>query len=324
LTDYSVNPFALGQIVALGCVEVMGRSIVERIADHLLVGGVEHLTVVATNFSSEVIAGLVQRGAEVMVAEGDEEVRRHVIRKMSEYRENGIRIVVVLKLDSYVEFDLDDLLQFHEEHCHSVTRAFDRHDAINLWVMDTDAADHHDPKTWPLLEGGRYARCRYTNRLRHVRDLRKLVVDSFAGRCSIRPCGTEVRPGVWVDDNATVHRRARVVAPAYIGKRTKVQATALITRSSSLERDCEIGSGTVVEDACVLPNTYVGRWLDVSHAVVDGGTLSDLRANITVEIVDGALMARAACANRRGWFSGSEHANVVKRLSGFVKKTLSS
>jgi hypothetical protein len=52
--------------------------------------------------------------------------------------------------------------------------------------------------------------------------------------------------------------------------------------------------------------------------------LVDLRANVSVEIFDSALMARAACANRRGWFNGSEHANVIQRLGGLVKKTLSS
>jgi hypothetical protein len=43
-----------------------------------------------------------------------------------------------------------------------------------------------------------------------------------------------------------------------------------------------------------------------------------------VEIVDSALVARAACADHRGWFTGIERANVVKRLGGFVKKTFSS
>ena len=39
----------------------------------------------------------------------------------------------------------------------------------------------------------------------------------------MRPSGVEVRAGIWIEDGADVHRRARIVAPAYIGSGSKVR-----------------------------------------------------------------------------------------------------
>jgi NDP-sugar pyrophosphorylase family protein len=123
-------------------------------------------------------------------------------------------------------------------------------------------------------------------------------------------------------EQAHVHREARVVAPAYIGRRAKVNAAGLVTRSSSLERDCEVGEATVVEDASILADTHLGRWLDVSHAVVDGNTFVDLRSEVAVEIADGALVGRTKASESRLWLGESEHLTFVKRVSGRVKKAL--
>jgi hypothetical protein len=71
----------------------------------------------------------------------------------------------------------------------------------------------------------------------------------------------------------------------------KVQANALITRCSNLERGCEVGYGTVVEDASILRDTCLGTGLDVTHAVVWGRNLLNLRHNVALEINDPKLLS---------------------------------
>jgi NDP-sugar pyrophosphorylase family protein len=106
----------------------------------------------------------------------------------------------------------------------------------------------------------------------------------------MRPWGVEVKPGIWVDEGAEIHRRARIVAPAYIGRASKVSEDTLITRCSSIERDCYVDYGTVIEDSSILPNTHIGIWLDVCHAVASGNKLLSLGRNVTLEVSDRSIM----------------------------------
>jgi len=113
-----------------------------------------------------------------------------------------------------------------------------------------------------------------------------LVVDALTSRCSLRPQGIEVRPGVWLDEGARVHRDARIVSPAFIGRGASIAEQCLITRCSSVESNCQIDYGTVVEDSSILSNTYVGIGLDLSHSIVDGSNLLNLERGVTLEIAD--------------------------------------
>jgi hypothetical protein len=46
----------------------------------------------------------------------------------------------------------------------------------------------------------------------------------------------------------------------------------------------------VVEDSSVLANTYVGIGLELSHSIVDGGSLLNLHRGVLIEIADSAVM----------------------------------
>jgi NDP-sugar pyrophosphorylase family protein len=102
----------------------------------------------------------------------------------------------------------------------------------------------------------------------------------------MRPPGKEIRPGVWVEPGAQIHRRARIIAPAYIGRGAEVREDTLITRSSNLESSCYIDYGTVIEDSSILTNSYIGIWLDVSRAVVKGNKLANVGRNVVLNISD--------------------------------------
>jgi len=306
----------------LPCLEILGRSMLARTIETLRDAGVSPITLVGTEEIAQ-RTGVLPGDAEICLVSNSEDALRLAATKMADHFAGGAGTVLVQKMGAYIEFNLADMLKFHEEQGSSICRAADSGGPLDLWIIDEEAAswagasldwDGH-PVHW-------YRGCHYINRLRSVRELRRLVVDVLHSRCAVRPVGTEVRPGVWMDEQAHVHREARVVSPAYIGRRAKVQASALITRSSSLERDCEVGEATVVEDSSILPETNLGRWLDVSHAVVDGNTFVDLRSEVAVEIADSALVGRAKSSGTPIWQGEGGHSKFVQRMSGRMKALL--
>jgi hypothetical protein len=192
----------------------------------------------------------------------------------------------------YAETDLLDFVYFHREARKGVTRAFDHEGPLNLWVVDCTNYSRFDLEKMgaPDADRASYFVAGYVRRLLHPGDLRAIIADSLRGVCMMRPCGQEVRPGIWVDEGAEIDRRARIVAPAYIGCNTKVREDALVTRCSSIERDCCIDFGTIVEDSSILANTRVGIWLDVRHAVASGNKLMSLKHDVLLEIADPNVM----------------------------------
>ena len=211
--------------------------------------------------------------------------------------QRGIDTVLVAELGAYVELDLPSALRFHQASAQTVTPICDAQGSLSYWIVDAArvlaSADFSFLSQDEKLIDSRaaYQVKGYVNRLAGPRDFRRLVIDAFLGRCSITPSGREVKPGVWLDSGAHVHKTARLVAPCYIGSNARVRRGAVITRFSNLERNCEIGEGSLVFDTSLLPYTMVGRGLDISTAVVDRFDLADLVRNVTVHIQDPNLIS---------------------------------
>jgi mannose-1-phosphate guanylyltransferase len=113
-----------------------------------------------------------------------------------------------------------------------------------------------------------------------VGNLREYIrgnADALAGRVNVEIPGTEVRPGVWVDDGSPVVSSVRIEPPVAIG------------------RDCEIGAEVVIEGPTVIgdgsilgPGAYVARALLLQHSRVPSGAV----------VVDGIVGQRAADPSR--------------------------
>jgi len=91
-------------------------------------------------------------------------------------------------------------------------------------------------------------------------------------------------------EGAQIERSARMVAPAFIGRDAHISAECLVTRGSNVESNSRVDFGTAVEDSSILSDSYVGIGLDLSHSIVDGHNLLNLRHNVTLEITDPVVM----------------------------------
>jgi len=117
-----------------------------------------------------------------------------------------------------------------------------------------------------------------------------------------------------MEEGAQVERGARVVAPAYIGRGVTIADECLITRGSNVESNSLIDFGTVIEDSSILPDTYVGIGLDLSHSVVDGSEVLNLQHGVRLRITDPVVVRRNA--PHRNSQNGVELSEVILSARG--------
>jgi NDP-sugar pyrophosphorylase family protein len=284
--------------VSGGCLEILGRSVLELTVIRLRQAGIKTISVIAEAGS---LPFWPARDLEIIAARQSSDHWPRAMRKLRDYASHGIEDVLVMELGAYAECDFGEALQFHRSVQSTLTQLQDSQQPLDFWIvkagaMRTAALEYSLPFGLDKMLGpaAPFPIKGYVNRLADARDLRKLVVDAFLGHCTIRPRGREVRPGVWMDDGARPHRSARIVAPAYLGHAVKLEPSSVIARFSNVERNCRVGEGTVVESASVLSHTALGRGLDVSQAVVHGNEFVDLARNLVIRIDDPNLLRDTA------------------------------
>ena len=268
----------------LGCVEILGRSVFDRILDALQRSDFDRVIVLADDVNASP-AEINQDGPS---SSRLQDPWGQVALELQACKDAGVGTVVLIRASAYAEINVADLLQCHREEKSFITRACSDARPLDVWVIDASRLDSSQALV-PLLTSDEcvvYPVNGYVNFLDSPRDLRRLVVDSFNNTCHLRPEGREVRPGVWINEGVEVHRGARIVAPAFLGRGACIEDQCLITRCSNVEANSHIDYGTVIEDSMVLPNTYVGIGLDISHSIVHGNTLLNLEREVNLQISD--------------------------------------
>jgi NDP-sugar pyrophosphorylase family protein len=294
-TDWSVAPSSSGHpLVSLACVELFGQSVLERTVARFKKAGLRNISVIA---ASNCISFHETSDVRIAIQRPAEDRWANVKRALLKDVQRGIETVLIAELGAYVEVDLPAALQFHRAKAQPVTPIHDDMGSLAYWIVDAAHVLSNPDSFFPFDEDQivnaavSYKVQGYVNRLEDPRDFRRLVVDAFLGRCSIAPAGREVKPGLWIDEGARLHKTARLVAPCYIGRNTRVQAGAVITRCSNVERNCSVSEGSLVSDASLLPHTMIGRGLDVSAALVNGNDFIDLGRGISFRIEDPNLIS---------------------------------
>ncbi len=281
---------------------VLGRTVVEHVVDRLARAGVDGTTVVSQTIPAAYLRPAQRSGIRWLQPGPNGDVWRTAETVFSDFAQAGADIVLALRLGPYAELDIDRLVQFHFDQHNRVTAVDDEDGPLDAFVISAsrrnDAAFlfRHKLASFRTSCGRFPFRGGYVNRLFDTHDLRRLATDAFAQRNTLVPAGTQIKPGVWVEDGARIHRGARVLAPAFIGARSKIRAAVVLTRGAVIEHHSEIDCGTVVEDATVLPYTYIGAGLDLAHAVAGFQRMTHLTRGVSVEINDPKLVGTAPTA----------------------------
>lgn len=274
----------------LACFEILGRSVLERSIDQLRHAGMRGIIVLIDR--SFVSAPDLTQVANDYPLTWVDNPWQAAAQMLKPYQECGIDQVFILRAGPYVEVDLTDLAGVHGEQGLPLTRCYSGESALDVWIGSTEhAARYEDLREFlEASEQSEYAVTGYVNRLQSAGDVRRLVIDALTGRCQLRACGSETRPGVWMEEGAQVHRGARIVAPVFLGRYSRIEQQCLITRCSNIESNCLIDYGTVIEDSSVLANSCIGIGLDISHSVVNGSSLVNLEHEVSLEIRDPGMI----------------------------------
>jgi hypothetical protein len=279
--------------VPISLLPVLGKPVLHHVIDRLRGFSVDAVTVVSDVSSSPFARDAARPGLKWISATG-EELWRAAENVFSDYAQSGAELVLLLRLGPYAELDLEELVQFHLDSRQRVSCVIGPNGPLDACVISAsrrnDAAYllRHQLAEFRSPPGQFFFRG-YMNRLADAHDLRRLTLDGLLLRCAVVPSGRQAKPGVWVEDGARIHRAARVLAPAFIGARTRIRAAAVITRCTAVEHHCEVDCGTVVENSTLLPYTYLGAGLDVTHSVVGLKRVVHLRRNVEVEFEDPKL-----------------------------------
>jgi carbonic anhydrase/acetyltransferase-like protein (isoleucine patch superfamily) len=216
---------------------------------------------------------------------------------LARFARQGIERLLVIKLKSYAEMDLADLLRFHCESRNPVTEAQDARGQLGVCLLDHLALQATGEKyqfSCAPTDSGRtpYQFRGYAKRILSARERQELVGDALTGACALRPLGTQIREQVWIGDGADLASSVRVIGPTYIGARTIVRAGAIIGPFASVEHDCVVDCGTTVQRSTVLPHTYLAPGILIRHGIVDGGQLEDLDWGTVADLQPAGLGGR--------------------------------
>jgi hypothetical protein len=283
--------------VPMAFADVLGKPVIFRVVENLKSNDVNSVTVITDAAAKGWPTGTATHGTWVQTP--TDQLWRTVEQTFADASQAGAELVLLVRLGVYAELNYSDLLQYHFGRRTHVTCVVDQAGhSLDIYAISgsrrNEAAFLIRHQLREFRSGCRfYSFNGYVNPLATPLDLRNLAIDALMQRTHIQPEGEQIKPGVWVGRGAQIHRRARVLSPAYIGPGSRVRAAAVITRCTALEHHSVVDCGTVVENVTTLPYTYLGAGLDVTHSVVGHSRLWNLKRNVEVEFADARLIGEA-------------------------------
>lgn len=278
--------------IPIALLDILGRSILLRTIDRLRAAGVREIAVLS---GVEPLPPRPPSDLCKFSVHGQDRFWGEALRQVRRLAQQS-ECVMVLRLGPWAEVDYAAMVRQHRNGGSALTQAYSpAAGPIEMFVISSSSmseaaalmrGEMRDERIQPAL----HETAGYVNALSTPADIRKLVLDSFAGDAAVPPYGQELRPGVWVGRKARIHREARLLAPAFIGAFCNVHRDAVVTRGSSMEHHSELDRGTVVDNSSLLPYTRVAAGLDVTQSVVGFGQVHSLEHQVAVDVEDTQLI----------------------------------
>jgi hypothetical protein len=104
----------------------------------------------------------------------------------------------------------------------------------------------------------------------------------------------ETVPAGWIGPQARVHPKATLRPPFWIGARAEIGAECVIGPDALVGAECVLDGNAQVEEAFVLPGTYLGRNTRLHLALAQGGILVDVKRGCRVDIRETFILGSVA------------------------------
>jgi len=120
--------------------------------------------------------------------------------------------------------------------------------------------------------------------------------------------GRETEPGIWMARHVRVHPLARLVPPVYIGENCRVGLGVRLGPHAVVGDGCVLDRRCTVQNALILPGSYVGEALELADVIVDRNRLVNVRFGVAVTVADDFILG--SLGERR----------IEKRLMSFASR----
>jgi len=97
----------------------------------------------------------------------------------------------------------------------------------------------------------------YWSDVGHLREYLRGNADALAGRVAVEVPGQEIRPGVWVEEEAQIAPSARLEAPVLVGKGCVIGDEAIVEGPCVLGEECMVGARARLSRCVLLPRVTV-------------------------------------------------------------------
>jgi hypothetical protein len=216
---------------------------------------------------------------------------------MFDWVKEGVEQILLILLGSYAEVDLLDVVRFHQQGQHRITRVFDPLGPLGISLLNRHAVlkSYSADNTFAPPEpehSTRYDFLGYAVRLSSPAAYRKLVEDALEGRCAVKPNGLEAGKNIWTHPASEIDTSVHLGGPCYVGAYATLNPGVVVGSGSSVEHNCAIDIGTTLDHASILPNTYVAPGLCVRNSIIDGTHMESLSHGVSVELGSLGLSAR--------------------------------
>jgi hypothetical protein len=291
-----------------GLTDVAGKSALERTAERLQKFGISPVTAVIEG--DPLNGGIKPIGSISQIVASSDRFWRAAEGAFNDLVQSGAELVILVRLGSYAEIDFESMVQFHLDRQCRVSQAKQNGEGVELFCISAsrrnDAASLFRSKlTHCRSDCPQFENFGYLNPLADSLDLRQFAIDILTLKTETSPAGEQIRPGVWAASRAQIEKGARVLAPAFIGACARIRSGAVITRCSSIEHHAQVDCGTVVENASLLPYSYIGAALELAHSVAGFSCIWNLRRDCAVRISDAKLLHHSVASSRNRLLSST-------------------
>ncbi|MFH1725092.1 MAG: NDP-sugar synthase [Elusimicrobiota bacterium] len=94
---------------------------------------------------------------------------------------------------------------------------------------------------------------------------------ALKGEVAVEVPGRRLRRGVWVEEGARIHPRARLVAPCAVGARARVERGAVVGPCTTVGAGAKIGRNAIVKNCILFDKTAVGAGAYLDNCILGAG-----------------------------------------------------
>ncbi len=129
------------------------------------------------------------------------------------------------------------------------------------------------------------------NRLASINDFHRANVELLAsGRSNRRPRGRDLGDGLIRDFDSQAKGAVLRHGRASVGRRSRIHHSVRLDGNVVIGDRVVVDRNVTLENTVVLPDTYIGEWVSLKNALVQGNTIVRVDTGMTMQVNDELLL----------------------------------